>query len=80
MTMSSYLQIVEIDKLLNNQEIFYVTRNILTSTFPIFHEDDIKSSFFLKIIQSYYGIQPIFNIHELIIGYLNTNIALSALF
>ncbi|MFT4313568.1 MAG: sensor histidine kinase [Wolbachia pipientis] len=43
----------EIDKLLSNQEIFYVTGNTLTSTFPIFHEDDIKPSFFLKIIQSY---------------------------
>lgn len=43
----------EIDKLLSNQEIFYATGNRLTSTFPIFHEDDIKPSFFLKIIQSY---------------------------
>lgn len=43
----------EIDKLLSNQEIFYATGNTLTSTFPIFHEDDIKPSFFLKIIQSY---------------------------
>lgn len=43
----------EIDKLLNNQEIFYVTKDTLTSIFPIFHEDDIKPSFFLKIIQSY---------------------------
>lgn len=43
----------EIDKLLSNQEIFYATENTLTSTFPIFHEDDIKPSFFLKIIQSY---------------------------
>ncbi|MFT4327653.1 MAG: sensor histidine kinase [Wolbachia pipientis] len=43
----------EIDKLLSNQEIFYVTGNTLTSTFPIFHEDDIKPSFFLKIIQNY---------------------------
>ncbi|WP_349968115.1 HAMP domain-containing sensor histidine kinase [Wolbachia endosymbiont of Armadillidium arcangelii] len=43
----------EIDKLLNNQEIFYATGNTLTSTFPIFHEGDTKPSFFLKIIQSY---------------------------
>lgn len=43
----------EIDKLLSNQEIFYATGNTLTSAFPIFHEDDIKPSFFLKIIQSY---------------------------
>ncbi|WP_343289555.1 HAMP domain-containing sensor histidine kinase [Wolbachia endosymbiont of Encarsia formosa] len=43
----------EIDKLLSNQEIFYATGNTLTSIFPIFHEDDIKPSFFLKIIQSY---------------------------
>ncbi|QJT94524.1 two-component sensor histidine kinase [Wolbachia endosymbiont of Diaphorina citri] len=43
----------EFDKLLSNQEIFYATGNTLTSAFPIFHEDDIKPSFFLKIIQSY---------------------------
>ncbi|MCA4774346.1 sensor histidine kinase [Wolbachia endosymbiont of Mansonella perstans] len=43
----------EIDRLLNNQEIFYTTGNKLVSTFPIFHEGDIKPSFFLKIIQKH---------------------------
>lgn len=43
----------EIDKLLSNQEIFYTTGNTLTSIFPIFHENSVKPSFFLKILRNY---------------------------
>ncbi len=43
----------EIDKLLNNQEIFYTIGHALISIFPIFHEDDTKPSFFLKIVQNH---------------------------
>jgi two-component system cell cycle sensor histidine kinase PleC len=43
----------EIDELLSNQEIFYTTGNTLTSIFPIFHENSIKPSFFLKILRNY---------------------------
>ncbi|NUY39415.1 sensor histidine kinase [Wolbachia endosymbiont of Litomosoides brasiliensis] len=43
----------EIDKLLNNQEIFYTIGHTLISIFPILHENDTKPSFFLKIIQNH---------------------------
>ncbi|MFP3032715.1 MAG: sensor histidine kinase, partial [Wolbachia sp.] len=61
----------EIDKLLSNQEIFYATGNTLTSTFPIFHEDDIKPSFFLKIIQSYNDSYiMVYSLFSILIGLL----------
>jgi two-component system cell cycle sensor histidine kinase PleC len=43
----------EIDKLLNNQEIFYTTGNTLTSIFPVFYKNSTKPSFFLKILRNY---------------------------
>lgn len=43
----------EIDELLNNREVFYSTSDTLISIFPIFHENSIKPSFFLKLVQDY---------------------------
>lgn len=43
----------EIDGLLNNQEISYTIQDALISIFPIFYENSIKPSFFLKVLRKY---------------------------
>ncbi|MDG7056256.1 MAG: HAMP domain-containing histidine kinase [Wolbachia endosymbiont of Meromenopon meropis] len=67
----------KIDKLLNNNEIFFTTENKLVSIFPIFHENNTKPSFFLKIIQNYNSSYIV--IHGLFLVFLSLLLVFSIL-